>query len=210
MAGLRAALVALMVHRTAAVATTLANCQSACNLGEMLCLNKNASSTLCSAVQGACMAGCYASHVDCGCADASVTHCVEIELQAPHANDAALTPWTRGRIFHTGYSLREGVRTQAPLRRNARLAGREFVRASGGRPGETLPAHRVAADPLTNGGTPEPRRSPPGPRVALTPRRRLRARAAGEPSGAPPPGGDARPGFVYLGWGRSCNMPTSS
>ena len=92
MAVLRAALVALMVHRTAAVATTLANCQSACNLGEMLCLNKNASSTLCSAVQGACMAGCYASHVDCGCADASVTHCVEIELQAPHANDAALTP----------------------------------------------------------------------------------------------------------------------
>ena len=33
------------------------------------------------------MAGCYASHVDCGCADASVTHCVEIELQAPHGRD---------------------------------------------------------------------------------------------------------------------------
>ena len=85
MAILRALTLVWMVHRTAAtVATTLANCQSACNLGEMLCLNKNASSTLCSAVQGACMAGCYASHVDCGCADASVTHCVEIELQAPH------------------------------------------------------------------------------------------------------------------------------
>ena len=83
---LRAALVALMmVHHTAAaaVATTLRNCQSACNLGEMLCLNKNASSTLCSAIQGACMAGCYAQHVDCGCADASVTHCEEIKLQAP-------------------------------------------------------------------------------------------------------------------------------
>ena len=93
MAVIRALKLVWMVHRTAAtVATTLANCQSACNLGEMLCLNKNASSTLCSAVQGACMAGCYASHVDCGCADASVTHCVEIELQAPHANDAALTP----------------------------------------------------------------------------------------------------------------------
>ena len=77
MAVLRAALVALMVHRTAAVATTLANCQSACNLGEMLCLNKNASSTLCSAVQGACMAGCYAHHVDCGCADDSYTHCAK-------------------------------------------------------------------------------------------------------------------------------------
>ena len=87
MAVLRATLVALMVHRTASVTTTLANCQSACNLGEMLCLNKNASSTLCSAVQGACMAGCYASRVDCGCADASVTHCVEIELQAPHARE---------------------------------------------------------------------------------------------------------------------------
>ena len=35
------------------------------------------------------MAGCYASHVDCGCADASVTHCVEIELQAPHVQHAA-------------------------------------------------------------------------------------------------------------------------
>ena len=77
MAVLRAALVALMVHRTAAVATTLANCQSACNLGEMLCLNKNASSTLCSAVQGACVAGCYASRVDCGCADDSYTHCAK-------------------------------------------------------------------------------------------------------------------------------------
>ena len=49
---LRALALVWMVHRTAAtVATTLANCQSACNLGEMLCLNKNASSTLCSAVQ---------------------------------------------------------------------------------------------------------------------------------------------------------------
>ena len=75
MAGLRVVLALVwMAHRTAAtVATTLANCQSACNLGEMLCLNKNASSTLCSAVQGACMAGCYANHVNCGCADASVT-----------------------------------------------------------------------------------------------------------------------------------------
>ena len=64
-------------HSAAAgTATTLANCQSACNLGEMLCLNKNASATLCSAIQGACMAGCYASHVDCGC-DASVTHCAK-------------------------------------------------------------------------------------------------------------------------------------
>ena len=80
----RAALAALMVHSTAAaVATTLQNCQSACNLGEMLCLKKNASSTLCSAVQGACMAGCYANRVNCGCADASVTHCEEIKLQAP-------------------------------------------------------------------------------------------------------------------------------
>ena len=62
----------------AGTTTTLANCQSACNLGEMLCLNKNASATLCSAIQGACMAGCYASHVDCGCADgASVTHCAK-------------------------------------------------------------------------------------------------------------------------------------
>ena len=79
MAVIRATLVALMVSPTVAVAvtTTLANCQSACNLGEMLCLNKNASSTLCSAVQGACMAGCYASHVDCGCADASVTKCAK-------------------------------------------------------------------------------------------------------------------------------------
>ena len=87
MAVLRALALAWMVHRTSAVATTLSNCQSACNLGEMLCLNKNASSSLCSAIQGACMAGCYANHVDCGCADASVTHGVEIELQAPHATD---------------------------------------------------------------------------------------------------------------------------
>ena len=43
MAVLRALALAWMVHRTAAVTTTLANCQSACNLGEMLCLNKNAS-----------------------------------------------------------------------------------------------------------------------------------------------------------------------
>ena len=65
-------------HSAAAgTATTLANCQSACNLGEMLCLNKNASATLCSAIQGACMAGCYASHVDCGCADDSYTHCAK-------------------------------------------------------------------------------------------------------------------------------------
>ena len=95
MAVIRGLTLVWMVHRTAAtVATTLSNCQSACNLGEMLCLNKNASSTLCSAVQGACMAGCYANHVNCGCADASVTHCEEIKLQAPHANDAGLTPWT--------------------------------------------------------------------------------------------------------------------
>ena len=44
-------LVAWLMHCAVAVTTTLANCQSACNLGEMLCLNKNASSTLCSAVQ---------------------------------------------------------------------------------------------------------------------------------------------------------------
>ena len=77
MAVLRWALVAWLMHRAVAVTTTLANCQSACNLGEMLCLNKNASSTLCSAVQGACMAGCYASRVDCGCADDSYTHCAK-------------------------------------------------------------------------------------------------------------------------------------
>ena len=132
MAVLRALALVWMVHRTAAtVATTLANCQSACNLGEMLCLNKNASSTLCSAVQGACMAGCYASHVDCGCADASVTHCEEIKLRPTR-----MTPTdARENFFHTGHSLRERVRHQAPLRRNARLAGRESVRASGGRPG---------------------------------------------------------------------------
>ena len=65
-------------HSAAAgTATTLANCQSACNLGEMLCLNKNASATLCSAIQGACMVGCYANHVDCGCADDSYTHCAK-------------------------------------------------------------------------------------------------------------------------------------
>ena len=65
-------------HSAAAgTATTLANCQSACNLGVMLCLNKNASATLCSAIQGACMAGCYANHVDCGCADDSYTHCAK-------------------------------------------------------------------------------------------------------------------------------------
>ena len=81
MAVIRTLALVWMVHRTAAtVTTTLSNCQSACNLGEMLCLNKNASSTLCSAVQGACMAGCYANHVNCGCADASVTHCEEIKL----------------------------------------------------------------------------------------------------------------------------------
>ena len=78
MAVIRGLTLVWMVHRTAAtVATTLSNCQSACNLGEMLCLNKNASSTLCSAVQGACMAGCYASRVDCGCADDSYTHCAK-------------------------------------------------------------------------------------------------------------------------------------
>ncbi len=70
---------ALGASQTAAAGptTTLANCQSACNLGEMLCLNKNASATLCSAIQGACMAGCYANHVDCGCADDSYTHCAK-------------------------------------------------------------------------------------------------------------------------------------
>ena len=47
----------------------------------------------------------------------------------------------------------------------------------------------------------------PRPRVAAASRGRLCARAAGEPSGAPPPGrGDARPGFVYLGCVRSCNV----
>ena len=90
MAGLRVVLaLACMVPTATAVATTYSNCESACNLGEMLCLNKNASSTLCSAVQGACMAGCYASHVDCGCADASVTLCEEIKLPegAPEAGE---------------------------------------------------------------------------------------------------------------------------
>ena len=52
MGGLRVILaLACMVPTAMAVATTYSNCQSACNLGEMLCLNKNASSTLCSAVQ---------------------------------------------------------------------------------------------------------------------------------------------------------------
>ena len=114
-----------------------------------------------------------------------------------------MTPWTRGRIFHTGHALCQRVRPQAPLRRNARLAGREFVRASGGRPGQAMPPNGVAEDPLTNGGPREPRRSPPGPRVALAPRRGLRARAAGEPARASPPG-DAGPGFVYLGCVLSC------
>ena len=141
---LRALALVWMVHRTAAtVATTLANCQSACNLGEMLCLNKNASSTLCSAVQGACMAGCYANHVNCGCADASVTHCEEIKLRP--------TRVTRERIFHTGHKLRERVRPQASISRSPRLAGREFVRANGGRPGQALPPHGVAADPANRG-----------------------------------------------------------
>ena len=118
-----------------------------------------------------------------------------------------MTPWTRGRIFHTGHALRQRVRPQAPISRSSRLAGREFVRANGGRPGQAMPAYGMAEDPLTIGGTREPRRSAPRPRVALTPLRRLRARAAGEPSGAPPPGrGDARPGFVYLGCVRSCNV----
>ena len=40
-----------MVPTATAVATSYSNCQSACNLGEMLCLNKNASSSLCSAIQ---------------------------------------------------------------------------------------------------------------------------------------------------------------
>ena len=62
------------------------------------------------------MAGCYAHHVDCGCADASVTHCEEINgvhvaccgAQAPHANDAH----GRGREgeFSAQVALREGVR----------------------------------------------------------------------------------------------------
>ena len=89
-------LVAWLMHCAVAVTTTLANCQSACNLGEMLCLNKNASSTLCSAVQGACMAGCYASRVDCGCADASVTHCEEIKLRPTR-----MTPTDREGEFST-------------------------------------------------------------------------------------------------------------
>ena len=170
MAGLRVALaLACMVPTATAVATTYSNCQSACNLGEMLCLNKNASSTLCSAVQGACMAGCYVNHVNCGCADASVTHCEEIKLHTPHANDAALTPWTRGRIFHTGHALRQRVRPQAPISRSSRLAGREFVRANGGRPGQAMPTYGMAEDPLTIGGPREPRRSAPRPRVAVTP-----------------------------------------
>lgn len=67
----------VMVPRTTSVATTLPNCQNACDLGEMLCLNKNASAPLCSGIQGACMAGCYTSHVDCGCDDTSVAHCAK-------------------------------------------------------------------------------------------------------------------------------------
>ena len=133
----RAALVALMVSPTLAVTTTLANCQSACNLGKMLCLNKNASSTLCSAVQRACMAGCYASRVDCGCADASVTHCEEIKLRPTRMTNGR----NLGRIFHTGHSLRERVRPQAPISRSSRLAGREFVRANGGRARKAMPPH---------------------------------------------------------------------
>ena len=72
-------------------------------------------------------------------------------LKAPHVNDA---PWTRGRIFHTGHSLRERVRPQAPISRSSRLAGREFVRANGGRPGQAMPTYgnSMAVDPLTNGG----------------------------------------------------------
>ena len=154
------------------------------------------------AVQGACMAGCYANHVNCGCADASVTHCEEIKLRP--------TRVTRERIFHTGHKLRERVRPQASISRSPRLAGREFVRANGGRPGQEMrPAYGMAEDPLTIGGTREQRRSTPRSRVALAPERGLRARAAGEPAGASPPG-DARPGFVYLGRVRSCNMSTSS
>ena len=107
MAVLRPLALAWMVHRTAAVTTTLANCQSACNLGEMLCLNKNASSTLCSAVQGACMAGCYANHVNCGCADASVTHCEEIKPQAPHANDAMDATHVRENFPHRSLTARK-------------------------------------------------------------------------------------------------------
>ena len=113
-----------------------------------------------------------------------------------------MTPWTRGRIFHTGHALCQRVRPQAPLRRNARLAGREFVRASGGRPGQAMPPNGVAEDPLTNGGPREPRRSPPGPRVAAASRGRLRARAAGEPARVPP-GGDARSRCFGLG-GKCC------
>ena len=129
------------------------------------------------------------------------SRCEEIKL--PEGCPTRMTPWTRGRIFHTGHGLREGVRPQAPISRSSRLAGREFVRANGGRPGQALPQNGVAEDPLTIGGTREPRRSAPRPRVAAASRGRLRARAAGEPSGAPPPG-DARPGFVYLGCVLSC------
>ena len=175
-----------------AVTTTLANCQSACNLGEMLCLNKNASSTLCSAVQGACMAGCYASHVDCGCADASVTHCEEIKLRPTR-----MTPTdARENFFHTGHSLRERVRPQAPISRSSRLAGRESVCATGGRPGQALPALGVAAH--SHSHEPAGGRSPPRPRVAAA-SRGLCARAAGEPARISPGNGNARSRFVYLG-----------
>lgn len=70
---------AFALHSAAAgTTTTLANCQSACNLGEVICLDKNASTPLCSAIQGACMGGCYSSHVDCGCAsDESIMHCAK-------------------------------------------------------------------------------------------------------------------------------------
>ena len=123
----------------------------------------------------------------------------ESNFRRPTRFMTRMMPWTRGEIFHTGQSLREGVRTQASISRSSRLAGREFVRANGGRPGQAMPTHGVAADPITD-GTREPRRPAPRPRVAAASRGRLRARAAGEPSGAPPPGrGDARPGFVYLG-----------
>ena len=162
----------------AGTTTTLANCQSACNLGEMLCLNKNASATLCSAIQGACMAGCYASHVDCGCADASVTHCAK-EFALRHLSAEVLVGMC------------------------ASLSALLVVVL-----GKAMPPCGVAADPVTDGGTREPRRSAPRSRVAAASRGRLRTGAAGEPSGGPP--GNARPGFVYIRGVLSCKTCTSS
>ena len=145
MAVLRALALAWMVHRTAAVTTTLANCESACNLGEMLCLNKNASSTLCSAVQGACMAGCYASRVGCGCADASVTPCEEINLQAPHANDAR-------EYIRRGNPDNDGEQELARLRAKLYLCAREEARPSIISGGDSLPVGAaVKLTGLSNG-----------------------------------------------------------